>query len=291
MGKIVHLVLTRFNLAIRFGCAKRLGTQCPDFPWLDEEYLERRFRIFEQYTYPSFLNQTDQNFKWIVCFHKDTPYKFKQYIEKYEKEMKNFEAWYFDNNESENFDKIICQYIKENFAGKLISTRVDNDDFVHKRFIEFIKKDFAYQNAMELLAYPNGLQYDSKRNTLLLYNEVNNHFLSLYVANANNDINHILQFNHSEIDTAISDNNIKKLIISRKPSLWVEVITDYNYSNTMGWRFRKLLIPLSYNKEYLQLKTWDGWSGYICNLALGVIQVFENYGEKLFLRLKKLYQK
>lgn len=288
MNTVSHLIFTRFNLAIHFGCAKRRDTQCPDSPWLNEKYLADRFEIFERYTYPSFQNQTDQNFKWIVLFHKDTPQKFKQRIQIYEKETRNFEAWYFDDSESACFEDIIYQYIKENLSGGLITTRVDNDDFVHKKFVESIKNDFAYQNEAEILTYPNGLQYDSRSSVLLKYNHVNNHFLSLYISDVkNSEINHILQFNHGEIDKLLLRHNIKKLAVNKKPPLWVEVITDSNYSNGTAWRFQRLLLPMSYNKEYPSLKLWNDRKDYIHVMIMGIIKVFINRTNGLLLRIKK----
>lgn len=283
---VSHLVLTRFNLAIHFECKKRYGTQCPDFPWISEEYLERRFKIFEQYTYPSFRNQTDQNFKWVVLFHINTPHRFKQQIEKYKKEMKNFEAWYFDDDESENFEKIIYQYIKQNLPGGLITTRVDNDDLVHKRFIESIKKDFAYQNAMELLTYPNGLQYDSTCNTLLSYKRENNHFLSLYVANTDYEVNHILQFNHHKINSTILEYDFKKIAVNVSPPLWVEVITESNYSNVSRWRFQRVLLPKSYSQEYNIPELWNGFGSYVRSMIMGIVKVTPNFVREAILRIK-----
>ncbi|MCI8333521.1 MAG: hypothetical protein HFH25_02930 [Lachnospiraceae bacterium] len=106
MEKIPHLLLTRFNLAIHFGCEKKPGSKCPEAPWLNEEYLAGKFEIFEKWTYPSIQNQTDHIFKWIVLLRKDTPNKFKQKIENYAENMDNFEVWYLDDEESENFENI-----------------------------------------------------------------------------------------------------------------------------------------------------------------------------------------
>ena len=183
MKNIVHLLLTRFNLAIHFGCEKRPDSKCPDFPWLDEEYLSKRFEIFEKWTYPSIKNQTDNNFKWIVLFHRETPKRFKQRIKCYEENMDNFEAWFLNDDESHDYDKIIYEYIKKTYPlEQVITTRIDNDDLVHKTFIESIKKDFTYKNTMEVLTYQNGLQYDAKGGILLKYDYINNHFLSLYAS-------------------------------------------------------------------------------------------------------------
>ena len=67
------VVITRFNLASRYRYRK-LYSDVPEgyYLFLDEEYLEKRFAIFEKYTFPSFAAQTDMDFRWIVMFHKDT---------------------------------------------------------------------------------------------------------------------------------------------------------------------------------------------------------------------------
>jgi len=162
--EVQHIVLTRFNLALNFQCKKRDDSIVPlKQPWLEEEYLQKRFRIFEKYTFPSFLEQTDKSYKWIVMFHKDTPDIFKKRIQQLAEQMDQMEAWYMDDEECHNCTGVIKNYIEKNYPGcGVITTRVDNDDIVHKTFIEMIKKDIVSMTDTQILTYVNGLQYDTR---------------------------------------------------------------------------------------------------------------------------------
>ena len=193
--EIPHIVLTRFNLAIKFECRKRGDSEIPmEKPWLNEEYLKRRFEIFEKYTFSSFLDQTNQDFEWIVLFHKDTPELYKKKINDYSKKMRQFNAWFLDDSECEMCGEILEKYIAEKyFNSVIITTRVDNDDVVHRTFLESIKKEFLFAKQSEILTYVNGLQYDSRNRDVMKYNYVNNHFLSLYVTDTK-EKNHILLY-------------------------------------------------------------------------------------------------
>ena len=68
-----HFLITRFNLSLQFGCEFRDPDENPTLKILDEDYLEKRFEIFEKYTLKSISEQTVQDFTWIILFHKRTP--------------------------------------------------------------------------------------------------------------------------------------------------------------------------------------------------------------------------
>ena len=51
-NKVIHLILARFNLTIRFECETRDGSSVPaEQPWLDSKYLDESFDIFERCTF------------------------------------------------------------------------------------------------------------------------------------------------------------------------------------------------------------------------------------------------
>ena len=274
MRKIPHIVLTRFNLAIKFDCAKRFDSHVPlECPWLNEKYLEERFRIFEEYTYPSFLRQTDKEFRWIVMFHKDTPSCYRERIKKLEEKMEQFEAWFLDDEQCCSFGRVINEYIEKNYPeGGIITTRVDNDDIVHKSFIGSIKKELSESKEAAILSFVNGLQYDSRSGDIMKYHYANNHFLSLYVPDTKGK-NHILLYNHDKIDNC----QINKVERNTTIPLWVEMITETNFSNTPRWRFLALAVPFKVKEEYPTLSlNWNTRPEYLGCLAIGVGKVFKN---------------
>ena len=67
-----HYIVTRFNLPI---FQAKVGGESSKS--CDRAYLQYRFDLFEKYCMPSIVNQTCQNFKWLVLFDANTPQTFK----------------------------------------------------------------------------------------------------------------------------------------------------------------------------------------------------------------------
>lgn len=287
--EIQHIVLTRFNLALDFQCKKRDDSIVPlKQPWLEEEYLERRFQIFEKYTFPSFYEQTNKDFKWIVMFHKNTPEFFKKRIQNLSDRMEQLEAWFLDDEESQKCAVIITKYIEEHYPEcGVITTRVDNDDIVHKTFIETIKNDVMSLPKTQVLTYVNGLQYDTRNKEIMKYDYANNHFLSLFVTDTTGD-NHILAYDHSAIDQFVDKKGLQKIVKNTPVPLWVEVLTETNYSNAPRWRFSSLLVPYEIAKEYPALEPkWNTKIQWICQMVIGIGKVFVNRGIGLMKMISK----
>ena len=83
--KYKHYLITRFNLRVQYGCKLKDPDNNPMLRIFDDDYLEERFDIFEKYTLPSVKNQINQNFTWVVLFHKNTPNTFLNRINELEK--------------------------------------------------------------------------------------------------------------------------------------------------------------------------------------------------------------
>lgn len=282
----VHLILTRFNLAIRFGCNRRFDSNVPaEKPWLDADYLKKRFEIFEKYTFPSFQSQTEKEFKWIVMFHSDTPESFKKRIKELKLRMEQFCPIFLDDEECEKMAVILQEYICKNYNGKrIITTRVDNDDAVHLTFVENIQRDIVenVKQSNTVLTYVNGLQYDIRNKRALKYEYANNHFLSLYVSDVKAN-NHILFYNHDDISKIVQNNQMQIVKKNTKIPLWVEVITENNFSNTPRWRFSSVMIPYETEKDYpLLLFKWNTKAGWLLHWCTGICQVFFQRGKGLF---------
>ncbi len=52
----------------------------------DDAWMQHRFRMFEDFCYPSVRAQTNTNFTWLVLFDASTP-------EKYKERIAQFAAW------------------------------------------------------------------------------------------------------------------------------------------------------------------------------------------------------
>jgi hypothetical protein len=79
----IHVITTRFNVPTSVWTVTRGGAKP-----LSEEWLKDRFEIFQKYCLPSFKNQSNKNFIWLVFFDANTPKKYMHEIEKIEKAKK-----------------------------------------------------------------------------------------------------------------------------------------------------------------------------------------------------------
>lgn len=282
LNKVVHLVCTRFNLALDFGGEKRYDSSVPvKHPWLDDEYLESRFEIFEKYTFYSLRNQSNQNFIWLVMFHQDTPERYKEKIQDFQMKMPQFQPLFFTSEESVKMQEIIGDYIKKNYAGYfVITTRIDNDDLVHEKFIEKIQGGGGCKSDTELkiLSFVNGLQYDKRSRQILNFNYPNNHFISL-LANPSKLGSHVLQYNHAFIE----EENIEIDYQRTKVPLWVEIVHENNVSNALHWRFSSVGVSFLIKDEYNCLNLqWASKPQWFFSLIKGVWNVFWNRGKGLY---------
>lgn len=285
MDKMVHLVCTRFNLALDFGGEKRFDSSVPKGrPWLDEEYLKSRFELFEYYTFYSLKRQSNQNFVWLVMFHQDTPEKYKEKIRRFQLEMPQFTPLFFTSEESAKMPQLIEDYIKKNYEGYyVITTRIDNDDLVHDTFIEKIREAYEEKDKIKFVSFINGLQYDKRKKQILKFNYPDNHFISLFTDSTKLG-NHVLQYNHA----FISRENIEIMYQKTRIPLWVEIVHESNVSNALHWRFSAIAVPYLIKDEYscLELR-WNSKVKWTFSLAGGVLSVFWNRGKGLFRIVKR----
>jgi hypothetical protein len=70
MPKFQHFVLTTFNVRRKDFEKDKHGN-----PVLTEEWLEHRITLFEKFCFPSMRNQSNLDFRWLVCFANEPPPK------------------------------------------------------------------------------------------------------------------------------------------------------------------------------------------------------------------------
>jgi len=95
-----------------------------------KEWMEHRIELFEKYTLPSILNQTNKNFTCVLCFDERTP---NDVICKYD---------YLDNVEI--YWDLPKYWIKTKppETDWILTSRIDNDDYYMDTFVEDIQKEF-----------------------------------------------------------------------------------------------------------------------------------------------------
>lgn len=129
---------------------------------LDTKWLQTKVETFKKVTIPSIEAQTDQDFFWIVKFHKNTPswvrnelkhpkiisdFSFSVEIETEIRERKMFDSLYFIKHSPCNL--VICKWyfakkIESTISPKtnyIITTSLDSDDALSLDHIEIVKKE------------------------------------------------------------------------------------------------------------------------------------------------------
>lgn len=138
-----HLLITRFNLKNQDWLLTKNKEQL-----LDNEWMQERMELFENYCFPSVVAQTNKNFSWLLFFDSSTEELFKKQIIKMTQQHDFIKVMFIDGMPS--FNESILSYIKKNHIEKpyLITSRIDNDDCISCFFIEEIQNKFASQDFM-----------------------------------------------------------------------------------------------------------------------------------------------
>jgi len=219
-----HFFLTKFNVR-----------SFPDLkPGCDPAWLDRRFKLFDQYCFPSMLNQSNQNFQWLVFFDIDTPEDFKQKIAEYVSKWPNFVPVYLDcplpyGQFPDDVRAVVRQYIPED-CEYLITTWLDNDDAIHKDYVQMIQDNFSEQEG-ETINFFFGYQLADGK--LYFDFELANHFISLVEKYNPESFNTCLCRPHKELYEVCT--SAKKVFC--KP-VWIEVVHGSNYMNVYRRGFR-----------------------------------------------------
>lgn len=209
-----HIILTRFNLQYDLQSDIHIESN-----WLNE-----RFRLFEQYCLPSILQQTNQNFVWIILACQQTPQEYQRRFDKLIGENTHIKieycAYYDDVNRL--YQTIGEKYI-ENYDF-LLSTRIDNDDMLAKHFVETLQTYVnSHINTNSIITFPRGIQWFEKANIAFSASYIQNHFLNMFESREN--IHTCLGFNH----TSIKKEEVVKL---DNQSMWCEIVHESNMCNS-----------------------------------------------------------
>lgn len=138
-----HYIITRFNLPRTDWTTTKNNEKV-----LSDSWLEERFELFENFCFPSVKNQSNQNFKWLVFFDIHTPENYKQKIEEFKLSFINFHPFFIDGMKS--FLPSIIEKVKEiNTQKYIITSRLDNDDSLHRDYVKIVQ---SYFNTQDYLA-------------------------------------------------------------------------------------------------------------------------------------------
>lgn len=231
-----HYILTRFNLRLWTKDKHRNNTRT-------KEWLKNRFELFEQFCLPSIINQTNQNFKWIVLFDINTPNEYKDKIRKYEKICMQFCPCFVEANKSRYFVHVFKEEIAKRInkdTRQLITSYLDNDDALHKAYVEEVQQ--MNVSIPTFISHVYGIQYFTELNIATRVPYTNNHFISLIEPLDDNKVFKTVYGYGSHI--AINKYKKTKTIYLNNPKKdrWIEVIHEANMDNDVKMTFDTKLI-------------------------------------------------
>lgn len=135
-----HYLITRFNLRKQDWEVTKNNEKL-----LTETWLEDRFWLFENFCLPSVAGQSNKNFQWLLYFDTTTPSEYRKRIEELVQPFSFIKLFYVDGMEA--FYPGIKKYVNAHAAQipYIITSRIDNDDAIHRDFIDEIQKQFHQQ--------------------------------------------------------------------------------------------------------------------------------------------------
>jgi hypothetical protein len=225
---ITHFLVTRFNLRVNTWDTTKNGQKV-----LTEEWMFDRFRLFEQFCLPSVKNQSDQDFTWCIYFDANTQDPFLKRIDAIAKSFTNIRP-FFVNGIAEMIESFQDFTKDRNNPGRyIITTRLDNDDILHRDFIKTIKAA-ASSGPRAIIDLRKGLQLciESKHAELRAVENSFNPFISLVEVAATPET--VISKKHRDWEKVT-----KTVVVGDKP-LWIELVHQTNKLNAVNGRSKKL---------------------------------------------------
>lgn len=123
-----HYLVTRFNVRVpQWRDVDKAGV-----PTLDDAWIIHRLDLFQRFTVPGVVEQSCDNFHWIVLVDRETPEHFKRELEA----LPFYEVLY-------TADWLVDLQKRLSQRGWIVTTRLDNDDTIHPGFIETVQKNIT----------------------------------------------------------------------------------------------------------------------------------------------------
>lgn len=229
-----HFIITQFNLR-NFPLSNNYDYES----WL--EWTRKRIALYKEYCLPSIINQSCKEFKWFLYFDTDTPEEFNEFLN----ELSSFP---FINvcycKGIEDFNVSYIDEVKKRIgrsAKWIITTRIDNDDCLHREAVEIIQKSLIERHGF-LISLASGYLLNIKDRTLSHYYYPMSPFISLIEANTG-DIKGIFGKGHTKYDRLrlyvfkeiwleyFNKKARRSRFILNKP-LWIQTVHGENVSNS-----------------------------------------------------------
>ena len=205
--EISHYVTTKYNLSLYSGRKDRGGIVSEPDAWMED-----RYKLFTNFTFPSLQGQTCRNFRWYLFVDRQTPKKYKEQLE--DLASSNMRIVYLKGRQVD----FLWNEIK---GGKdiAITSRIDNDDAWHRDYINVIQ--VKYSKPTKLVEYAENYWLCVATKKIYRYNWRWYYRLNLRVGNNptmvewRNDAKTILIDQHPKLKNYVKYYQIRK--ITKKP--------------------------------------------------------------------------
>ena len=218
--------------------------------------MTHRLELFQNFCLPGVLAQTNKNFTWLIYFDTSTDPKFKSKIYELLSGYDFIRHFYIDG--MPDFNPSIVSFIEDDAqtADFIISSRLDNDDCIHRDFIAEIQKQFNQQDFMAIDVVKGYSMQISPEYMLGKKEHVFNPFLSLI--EAKKDFQTIWKTDHNlwkkeDRVIKIKDKRLWLSIIHNKNKVnefdgygnvsWSEVSQDFIVNESLKDEISDTLIP------------------------------------------------
>ncbi|MDH6355085.1 hypothetical protein M2132_001422 [Dysgonomonas sp. PH5-45] len=174
-----HFIITQFNLRLWTKDKLNVSTYT-------EEWLFKRFILFDKYCFPSVEKQTEKNFIWICLFDKGTPVPYLERIKQYQQRCPQLLPCFLDEKDTKDWlgftQNVIKQHLKEEDEF-VVTTNLDNDDAISINMVETVRTRIENDRKAVLYSFLYGYQYFTESGVILKMQYPHNHFLTLVEKN------------------------------------------------------------------------------------------------------------
>ena len=269
--RFVHFIITQFNLR-NFPLSDAEGYE----NWI--KWTRNRIDLFRKFCLPSMINQTCKDFTWLLFFDSETPPEFDGFIESLKSHkfieicrsygINDFYAGYFDE---------INKRLTEN-AGWIITTRIDNDDVLHRDAVKTIQLNFEEKHKY-LISLASGYILNTADNRMSHYFYPMSPFISL-IENTGNSPSGVFEKGHTKWDELrlfvfreiwhefFRPGKRKSRFILKRP-MWIQIVHGENVSNSFirGLPVLREIDPgdfsLSFRNKKQTLRTLPSYFNYV----------------------------
>lgn len=229
-----HFLLTQFNLKNFPGTSEKSYND-----WVI--WTKNRIELFKNYCLPSILNQSNKEFTWLIFFDKDTPIEIRSFVE--ELERYQFIKIHYLNG-MEDFDRSYMHEVKKSLRPTdhwVITTRLDNDDMLHRDAMKVIQQNFVPRNDF-MISLASGYVLDTNQKILAHYYYPMSPFITLIESASDSprgiflkphtQWNNLRLFVLKEIYLEIFKPTLRLSRFILKQPMWVQTFHKKNISNS-----------------------------------------------------------